>query len=218
MLPKRFLFQFSFPCLYTPSLWSGKGSLLLNEKYRIQSLQDLEEKTPRMNIDFRMAWNEKEIGFSLAVSGKKAAPFFDPQAPEDSDGIQICLDTRDVRNVHRATRYCHRLAFLPVNDRNAAEPSVHWLPIHRAKTPPNPIAVEKISVRSAFTKDGYQIAAKMPSDVLTGYDPIEHSRIGLHYVVFDHENGNQAMLTGEPFPSDSDPSLWATLALQTGNK
>jgi hypothetical protein len=117
-----------------------------------------------------------------------------------------------VRNVHRATRYCHRFAFLPLgHGPEGKEPVVLWFPIHRAKGHPNAVAVERIPIQSEILPDGYRIGAKIPGVVLTGYDPDEHSRLGFHYSIVDKEYGNQPFLVGSPFPHDQDPSLWGTL-------
>ena len=43
--------------------------------------------------------------------------------PEDSDGLQLWIDTRDVHNVHRAGRFCQRLIFLPSGDGAATGPA-----------------------------------------------------------------------------------------------
>ena len=57
--------------------------------------------------------------------------------PEDSDGLQVWIDTRDVHNVHRAGRFCHRFIFLPGGGgRQLDEPVAQWLPINRAREQP----------------------------------------------------------------------------------
>ena len=217
--PKRFVFRFCFHCNYVPPSLRGETFNILDESFCLPRFDDWEKDhrkpdapTQLLPIDFRVGWNEKALLFSIRVSGKTQAPWCRLTHPEESDGVQVCLDTRDVRNVHRATRYCHRFAFLPAgNGTDGKEPAVLWFPIHRAKGHPNAVAVERIAVQSEIFPDGYRIAAKIPSDVLTGYDPDEHSRLGFHYSIVDKEYGNQPFLVGSPFPHDQDPSLWGTL-------
>jgi len=174
--------------------------------------QGTNDPARRLPVDFRTGWNEKALFFSIRISGKAREPWCRLTHPEESEGIQICLDTRDVRNVHRATRYCHRFAFLPLGwGPEGKEPVVLWFPIHRAKGHPNTVAVERIAIQSEIFPGGYRVDVKIPGDVLTGYDPEEHPRLGFHYSIVDKEYGNQPFLVGPPFPYDQDPSLWGTL-------
>ncbi len=210
-IPKRFFFRFSFPCRRVSS--SKETWHDLDDTYRIPAFSELEPPAglSRLSVDFRIGWNEKNFRFSAIVSGKQRLPWCKLTHAEESEGIQLCLDTRDVRNVHRATRFCHRFAFFPLGrGPEGKEPAVLWFPIHRAKGHPNPVAVERIFVQSTLLKDGYRIDAILPGDVLTGYDPIEHSRVGFHYFVVDKEFGDRPFLVGYPFPHDQDPSLWGT--------
>lgn len=168
----------------------------------------------RPRWDFRLAWHEKGLIFAATLEGKKRPPIVMPNAPEDSDGITICLDTRDVRNVHRGSRFCHRLVFLPTGGgADQKQPMAFWLPVHRAKSPPNPVDVQQIRMRCECSNTGYGLTATIPGNILTGYAPLEYTRIGLHYSVTDREFGQFGLFADPPFPHDSDPSLWCTLDL-----
>ena len=216
-IPKRFVFRLCFHCHYTALKRNEEIRDVLEESFRVPRCADWDTDDPAklLPIDFRVGWNEKALLLSVKISGKTREPWCRLTHPEESEGIQICLDTRDVRNVHRATRYCHRFAFLPLGcGPEGKEPAVFWFPIHRAKGHPNAVALERITVRSEIFPDGYRIDAKIPGDVLTGYDPDEHSRLGFHYYIVDKEYGNQPFLVGPPFPHDQDPSLWGTLELK----
>jgi len=208
--PKSFVFRFCFHCNYLASSQNGE----MDESFRIPCFDswNVSDPTRLLSVDFRIGWNEKALFLSVAVSGKTQSPWCRLTHPEESEGVQICLDTRDVRNVHRATRYCHRFAFLPLGyGPEGKEPAVLWFPIHRAKGNPNPVAVKRIAIQSDILSNGYRLAAKIPGDVLTGYDPLEHSRLGFHYSIIDKEYGTQPFLVGSPFPYDQDPSMWGTL-------
>lgn len=212
MFSSPFLFRFRFLCRRIEKLPSVSGAGL-NESYRLHlpSPSDGNEYSP---LDFRLAWNTDGIALSLFVSGKSRRPWCRVVNPEESDGIQICLDTRDMKDGHRATRFCHRLAFLPSGSGpSQSQPQVFWLPIHRAKAHPNPIVTEQIKLRGSIFENGYQIHAVIPADVLTGYDPAEHSLLGFHFAWLDQELGNRYFLAAPPFPHDQDPSLWASLEL-----
>ena len=215
MFPKRFLYRFSFPCPRVETLWTPQGTTL-DESHRLPELSSLDDQESQNGgiVDFRVGWNEKGVAFSVRVDGKKRRPWCRATRPEDSDGVQLYIDTRDVRNVHRATRYCHRLFLLPGGSGpNQSQPTLLWLPINRAKAHPNPVPVERLKIGGQITDTMYRLDVVIPGDALTGYEPHEHSRIGLYYMIVDQEIGNRPFLVGFPFPYSEDPSLWATLEL-----
>ncbi|HBT77493.1 MAG TPA: hypothetical protein DEB39_11370 [Planctomycetaceae bacterium] len=219
MFPKRFLFNFSFPCRHVKELWRGDRAPL-DETYRLPVIDGLdadENASHSDQVDLRIAWNSKGLAFVVIVCGKKQSPWSRQTQPEESDGLQLCLDTRDVRNVHRATRFCHRLILLPGGPGAREEKAAAiWVPIHRAKNHPNPVSVGRITVKSSFSADGYRLDAMIPADVLTGFEPEEYPRLGFHYVLADREIGPRFLALGPPFPHDQDPSLWPTLELIPG--
>ena len=211
LIPTRFLFRFSLPCRYRETLWTAKGTGL-DESFRLPSFAELEQLPEEVEV--RAAWNESGVAFWIRVMGKKQAPWCRANKPEDSDGFHLWLDTRDVHNVHRASRFCHQFALLPAGaGRNLDEPAAVLLPIHRAKELPRPLQPGQIKLRSERQKDGYLLEAFMPAEALTGYDPGEHPRLGFNYAVIDRELGDHVLTVGRPMPYDEDPSLWATLEL-----
>ncbi len=211
LLPKRFLFRLSAPCLYRDPLWGDKGAEL-EEQYRLINFAELEGRTAP--ADVRGAWSEAGLVFSVEVHGKRQPPWCRANRPDDSDGLQLLIDTRDVHNVHRASRFCHRLVFLPAGDGSRHEKAmVQWLPIHRAKEHPRSIPKDALQVRSKMRADGYLLEAFIAAEALTGFDPAEHPRLGFTYAVVDRELGEQTFSVGSPMPYQEDPSLWATLEL-----
>lgn len=215
MLSKRQLFRFCFPCHYAKSLWRN-GESLLDEHYRLVATDELETgKAARQgDAELRLGWNEKGIALMLLVTGRKEPVWSRASQPEESDGLQLCLDTRDVRNVHRATRFCHRLILMPGGAGPKEEKATAiWVPIHRAKNHPNPVAVDRIAIHATIRPDGYRLDAMIPGDVLTGFEPAEHPRLGFHHVIADRELGNRYLAVAPPFPHDQDPGLWCTLLL-----
>ncbi len=211
LLPARFLFRFSLPCRYRRPLWTPEGAGL-DERYRLVGFAELEGlPTP---ADVRAAWSEEGLAFTVRVEGKRQAPWCRAGKPEDSDGLQVLIDTRDVHNVHRAGRFCHRFVFLPGGSgRRFEAPVAEWLPIHRAREHPRAIDPGQLQVRSEKRIDGYLLRAFIPAGALTGFDPREHPRLGFNYAVFDRELGEQTLSVGSPVPYREDPSLWATLEL-----
>ncbi len=214
-IPSRFLFRFRFPCYQAKSLWSPKG-IDLDDTFRLPNVAELDNPAKPEPYTLKAAWNSDGIALSLTVFGKKQQPWCRPVHPEESDGFHLVLDTRDVHDVHRATRFCHRLVFLPFgNGPSQSDPIALWLPIHRAKGHPNPIETKQIRLLSRHTDDGYRFDMMIPGSVLTGFDPAEHPNLGFHFALVDRELGNRSFLVGPPFPFDQDPSLWGTLELKT---
>ncbi len=223
LLPTRFLFRFSAACKHHDPLWTAKGAGL-DETYRLVSLAELEGRTAW--ADVRAAWSEAGLAFSLRVQGKRQPPWSDSSQPEESDGLHLWIDTRDVHNVHRAGRFCHRFAFLPAekgsgvfSSRKPASrkrlptPLSVSLPINRAREQPRPVPEGSLQARCQALEDGYLLEALIPAEALTGFDPAEHPRLGFTYAVLDHELGEQTFGVGSPMPYQEDPSQWATLEL-----
>lgn len=211
LLPERFLFRFSVPCLYRDPLWTAKGAAL-GEEYRLAGLAELEGRA--MWADVRAAWSAAGLAFAVRVQRKRQAPWCRANRPEDSDGLHLLIDTRDVHNVHRAGRFCHRFIFLPRGSgRGLSEPVAQWLPIHRARAQPRAVPSGALQVRSEKRIDGYVLRALVAAEALTGFDVDEHPRLGFTYAVLDRELGEQTLGVGGPMPYQEDPSLWATLEL-----
>ena len=134
--------------------------------------------------------------------------------PEDSDGLQVWIDTRNVHNVHRASRFCHRFLFLPGGGGKKLDTAFgQSLPINRAREPARPVAPGMLQATSQIRGDGYDLACFVPSEAMIGFEPAEHPRIGFTYALTDRELGQQTFSIGPPMPYDEDPSLWATLEL-----
>jgi len=210
MFAKSFLYRFRFPCEYIAA------NATLDETYRIPSVGRLEDSDlqSKLPYDFRIGWNETGLHFALIVSEKKQSLWCRSTQPDESDGIQICLDTRDIKDIHRASRFCHRLLFMPIGSgRDNIQPSAVWLPIHRAKEHPSPVDLSQIKMQSKVSKEGYRLAVFLPGKVLTGFDPAEYPNLGFHFVVMDREYGSSYFLVAPPLPHDQDPSLWGTLVM-----
>lgn len=97
-------------CRYRKSLWTTKEADL-DETYRLPNLAELEGQSTWAEV--RAAWNEAGLAFVVYVRGKQQQPWVRESRPDDSDCVQLWIDTRDVHNVHRAGRFCHRFIFLP---------------------------------------------------------------------------------------------------------
>ena len=212
LIPSTFLFRMAIDCQFCDAKWTHRG-FELDEKHVIPSFRGELEDGPHF-ADFRLGWNEAGIFVTLRATGKKQSPWCRESRIEDSDGLSIWIDTRDTQSVHRATRFCHRFLFLPQGSgRLMDEPVASAVTIARAKELHKPIQPGSIFVRSEKRVDGYIIQALIPADVLTGFDPTEHPKLGFYYAVMDRELGWQTFSLGPEFPFVSDPSLWGTMEL-----
>ena len=211
LLAPTFLFQFAAPCRSLPEK-ASKELVTLGDKYRLPSFAELDGK--KGFADVRVGWNNAGIAISLKVKGKKQAPWCRDTKIEESDGGQLWIDTRDTKNVHRASRFCHRFAVLPTGSgRNLDQATISLLAINRARESPREIHERALVARASRFQDGYELDAFFPAEALTGYDPAEHPKIGFTYAVFDRELGTQTYAIGTEFPIADDPSLWSTLEL-----
>jgi hypothetical protein len=211
ILAPTFLFRFSHPCLRCDQPWAAAG-IQLDQKYAIASFGELEGRP--LLADFRCAWNEEGLMFNVRVHHKKQKPWCRATRIEDSDGLHLWIDTRDTHNIHRAGRFCHQFAFLPHGaGRSQQQPVALMVNINRAKEHPKPARPGMLQVRSEQRIDGYLLEGRIAAAALTGYQPLEHPRLGFCYAVADRELDWQTFTVGPEFPITEDPSLWGTLEL-----
>jgi hypothetical protein len=211
LMSPTMLFRFAAPCLYASELWSA-GGIQLAEKYRLPCFGELEGKQPF--ADLHLAWSERGLSLNVAVRGKEQPPWCRDSKIEDSDGVQVWIDTRNTQNIHRAGRFCHRFAFLPVGSgRRLDEPMAALLAINRAKESPREIDPRQLRVRAERMTDGYRLEVHLPAETLTGFSPADQPAIGFTYAVIDRELGWQTFTVGQELPFAEDPSLWGTLDL-----
>lgn len=216
------------PCYYRENLDELKE---LSPKYTFPNLETLEngEKTSETGVfaqnstsvsngktfQVRGAWNEKGIAFQFFVSGKTKTVWCNPNRPDESDRIELWLDTRNVHNVHRATRFCHRFVCLPEGTgENGENPAVIPLPINRTKQLPNEVPQGAIQVKSHVQRNCYSLFVYLSANALTGYEPTEFQEIGLTWALIDRDFPMKTLSAGVPFPFMEDPSLWYAIHME----
>ena len=210
LISTRFLFRFSVSCLYLKGLSATEREL--GDEHRLPALGELDGD--RAIADFRAAWSEAGLAFDVRVAGKRQPVWCREGKPEDSDGLQLWIDTRDARTIHRATRFCHRFVFLPAGGgRQFEQPVADQLLVDRARENANPVRPGQLQARSRITPGGYTLWAFLPAAALTGFQPDDHPRIGFTYALFDRELGMQTFSVSGQLPFGSDPGLWGTLEL-----
>jgi len=211
LIPPRFLFRYSVPIRQREPLWATEGDEL-DESYRLPNLLSLDGVKPF--ADVRAAWSPAGLVFSVQVEGKRQPPWCRETRPDESDGLRLWLDTRDTRNIHRATRFCHHFVFLPTGaGRTLDEPVAEQLLINRAKEHAKPIRPGSLLARRKKRLNDYVMEVFIPAASLTGFDPVDHPKLGFTYMVIDRELGTQTFNCPAEMPFHDDPSLWATIEL-----
>lgn len=214
LLPQAFWFRLCLPCLRLDSIPNPKKGPLLNlpETHRLPETPRLDGLSPW--FEARCAWNPAGLAFAFSVFDKPGPIAFDPAYPDASDGLQLWIDTRDTRDIHRASKFCHRFHFhLRPGRGPSLDVDISSPPIARAQGNPPPLKPGRIQTQAEARKDGWTLEIFLPSDALHGFDPDTNRRLGLNFAVLDPLRGSQFLSVGRDFPTGEDPSLWSTLEL-----
>lgn len=217
LLPQAFWFRLSLACPRIEGIprSGGKGRLLdLPESCRLPDFARLEGKPSWAEV--RVAWNPGGLAIAVEATGK-AGPIR-PEALREgpADGVQVWVDTRDTRDVHRATRFCHRFSVELAAARTGGglTAKVEPRPIARATADAPVTRPERIQARAEAIRKGWRLELFLPAECLSGFDPDTNRRLGFLYQVIDPERDDQFLGVGREFPVGEDPSLWSTLELR----
>jgi hypothetical protein len=212
-VPQRAYCAFTFPCSYRRDPPRIDGDLRdWGERYRVPDLMALEGQQPFATLS--MAWNDEGLYFGLQVPGKTQYRI-DPRNVTRGDCLELWIDTRDVKDSHRANRYCHRFYFLPGGrGRQGKDPIARQSTVERAREQAPPCPEESIQVGLRRQRRGYQMEIALPAAGLNGFQPREFSRLGFNYVLHDVDRGTQSWSIGGDAALLHDPSAWGTVELR----
>jgi hypothetical protein len=216
LLPQAFWFRFAFPCARVegiPQANASGGLLGLPAACALPDLQPL-ENSPRW-AEVRLGWNTQGLGITVLSDGVSPQQLTE-RRPEGFAVAQFWVDTRDSRNISRATRFCHR--FVVRIDRGDSRARLQAVvtqrPVARA-TADAPISrCEDVPVRAELSRTGWLLEVFLTADVLNGFDPDTNRLLGFAYQIADHVREDQFLGAGRDFPVGENPSLWATLELR----
>jgi len=216
IVPNRFLVRISHPCPYVKDAPgdSDKADQLLDlpESARLRNFAQVDGL--KNFADVRLGWNELGLAVQVEVRGKEQPPVGEADRARSSDGLSLWIDTRDARASHRASRFCHHFLFLAAGTgADNDKPFVTQVKINRAQQDAPQANLADVPFRAQRLKGGYRVEAFLPAAALYGFDPQEHSRLGIYYVVRDQELGDQFLSVNWDFPFSDDPSLWEVLEL-----
>ncbi len=216
LLPQAFWFRVAASCPKVEGIprLDSKGSLLdLPAACALPELAALDGRSPWASV--RVGWSGEGIGIAIQAEGL-GANARTPDRPEGFATVNVWIDTRDTRNVSRATRYCHRfVARLKLGrDRKSLTPEVEQRPIARALADAPLASTDLFAARAQLQKSGWSLELFLPAKALNGFDPETNRRLGFAYQIADHEREDQFLGVGREFPLGENPSLWSTLELQ----
>jgi hypothetical protein len=167
-----------------------------------------------------MCWNDRGLYLGCQVLGKRKTLKCDRKAFWKGDNIRLCTDMRDARRNKRASRFCQQFFLLPTGGTtHELAATAGSAKIHRARedaplfSSENGEPESKLEIVSTLLPDGYNLEAHIPASCLIGFDPVEHPRIGLYYIVEDLELGQQFLTVGDDMNWHVDPSTWAVARL-----
>lgn len=207
-IPQRAFFSCSFAC---PRRTIAVDGVLgeWDETCRLPGLMGVEGREEFAQV--QVAWNERGLCLGLQVKGKTRYKL-DPKNYWQGDCLEVWVDTRDLKDSRRATRYCHHFYVLPGGrGKDGLTPIARQVPIDRAREQAPPCPEDSIEVGLRRLKRGYQLELCLPAAGLNGYQPQEFNRLGFNYVLHDTELGSQSWTADRD--QSTDPGSWGTLEL-----
>jgi hypothetical protein len=216
LLPQAFWFRLavSSPRVEEMPRTEGSGRLLdLPASCALPDAAGLEGRVSWTEV--RLGWNARGLGIAVQVEGI-ADVQLEGDRPEGFADVQIWVDTRDTRDVSRATRFCHRfVAQLKLHEPGRTlDVELTQRPIARAVADSPMSRPGLIASRAELGRTGWLLEVFIPAQVLHGFDPETNRRLGFAYQVADHVREDQFLGVGRDFPIGENPSLWATLELR----
>jgi len=161
-----------------------------------------------------LAWNEAGLFLACRVEGRKSAFQCEPGQFWKGDNLRLMTDMRDTRDIKRASRYCQQFFFVRAGGgKDGLQPVAGAAPVNRA-TEDAPLPRRGMIQVAGGRKGGvYTLEAHIPAEALAGFDPAEHQRIGLTYMLEDRDLGQQYLTVGDDLNWHIDPSTWASAVL-----
>jgi hypothetical protein len=229
-IPVTHLFDFEFPLAYRRRPPAVDGSLAgWTDRELLPLFSELDGRRPFAPV--WSCWNDKGLYIATRVTGKRLTPACDEVQYWKGDNLRVMTDTRDTRDIRRATRFCRQFYFLPVGGgatrRNPVGGSAPVVGATKASMGGRKQQDESadefagnssseagpVRVTARVSANGYSLEGFIGREALAGFDPDEHPRIGFFYILEDREFGQQYLTVGDELNWHMDPSTWATAVL-----
>jgi hypothetical protein len=216
LLPQAFWFRIATPCLHVvdiPRSADPARLLDLPEVHALPDFRDLEGQSGWAEV--RVGWNAGGLGIMILANGIADQQLVRDR-PEGFAVVNVWVDTRDTRDVSRATKFCHRFtARLEVTgSRRQLNVAVTQRPIARALADAPICRPQIIEARTELNRSAWALELFLPAQALNGFDPDTNRRLGFAYQIADQVHDDQFLGVGREFPLGENPSLWGTLELR----
>ncbi len=112
LIPQTFWFRVALDCRRLDGMPKDrdKGRLLgLPESCTLPSFRQLDHPTDWVRV--QAAWSPTGLGFCFELTEKVGQISAGEATVLAGDSVTLWIDTRDTRNVHRATRFCPSVPF-----------------------------------------------------------------------------------------------------------
>jgi hypothetical protein len=216
LLPQAFWFRIAANCLCIEDMPRSERSGPLLDLPPSCALPDGASLEGGQSwAEVRVGWNDRGLGIAVEAEGvddrQRAG-----DRPEGFATVHLWVDTRDTRDVNRATRFCHSfVAQLSVHaSPRTLRVDVAQRPIARAVADAPLGKGDLIESRAELGRQGWKLELFIPAAALNGFDPETNRRLGFAYQVADYVREDQFSGVGRDFPIGENPSLWSTLVLQ----
>src|SRR6516165_3689979 len=135
LLPQAFWFRLCAPCPRVneiPRDGRREGLLGLPATCSVPELSTLEHRASWASV--RAAWNLQGLGIAILAQTPPGLAAQNADRPEGFADVNLWIDTRDTRDVSRATRFCHRFSvrLTLTRDRKNLDVAINQRPIARA--------------------------------------------------------------------------------------
>ena len=216
LLPQAFWFRVAASCPRVDEIPLSDDPWRLLDLPASCALPELTQLDGRRAwAEVRVGWNARGLGIAVLAEGVSDLQLT-PDRPEGFADVHVWVDTRDSRNVSRATRFCHRfVARLSIRGgRKQLAVEVARKPVARAAADSPICPADLLANRCDLSRAGWMLELFLPSQALHGFDPDTNRRLGFAYLISDHVREDQFLGVGRDFPLGENPSLWSTLELR----
>jgi hypothetical protein len=216
LLPQTFWFRFAAQCQRIeeiPRIKDPSRLLDLPATCAVPDLNQLEGAADWAKV--YLAWNPRGVGIAILADGV-SSPQLNSDRAEGFAAVDLWIDTRDSRNVSRATKFCHhfQVSLKLSMSRKELTVEIRQRPIPRATADAPMGQMQMISTRAKLDRAGWQLELFFPAQVLHGFDPETNRRLGFTYLLRDHIHDSQYFAGGREFPIGENPGLWSTIELR----
>ncbi len=216
LLPQAFWFRLAVACTRVEGIPRANASTDLLALPAACALPDLKPLDGGERwAEVRVGWNALGLGITVIAEGVTAQQLAE-RRPEGFAVAQFWVDTRDTRNVSRATKFCHRfnVRIDRGGSRGRLEAQVAQRPIARSVADAPIGRSDDIPVRVELNRTSWRLELFLSSQALSGFDPDTNRRLGFAYQITDFVRDDQFFGVGRDFPVGENPSLWSTLELR----